>query len=136
MLTLSPNAPYWPNAISGTVNPASTNWLIIGINKSTRVVTAYTSKALLLAAGDRLFPGLDPGGRIGQCLLNSVDSTLMAPGGPVLYKCDPITAPTTAADADNVEFGETQQISLPCPFRELWLKFTDATDYAKLAGRY
>lgn len=137
-MLLQPNPPHYPNAISGTVNPASTDWLIIGRNKTTRVVTAYATKALLLAAGDRMFPGLDPGGTIGTCILNSVDSTGLAPGSAILYKCDPAggVAPTTAADADNVLFGDTQQIVLPCPFTELWLKFVDAADFAKLSGRY
>lgn len=136
-MLLQPNPPYWPSPRSGTVDINTTDWRVIGINKDTLVVTPYATMALLLAAGDRPFPGLDPGGRIGQCFIQALTSS-GAVGSGVLYKCDPVggVAPTVAADADNEVDGGGQQVSLPCPFTVIWLKALDATDLVKLSGRY
>lgn len=123
---------YAPNPLPANVSPGDTNWHVIASDG-----TPYTTMALLLAAGKRPYPGIDPGGRIKSCLLRSI-TTAGAPGSGVLYKLDPKngTAPTTIADADNEVGGSDQQVSLKCPFRIIWLKALSATDYIKLDGRH
>lgn len=131
------NTPYLPNPINASVAPGASAWRVLGINKSTRAVTAYSSVAALLAAGDRKFPGLDPGGKIGQCTIQALTST-GAVGSGVLYKLDPVggTAPTTVADADNEVDGSGQQLNLPCPFRTIWIYCLASSDVVKIAGRH
>ncbi len=132
---LTTGSPYWPNPWSASVAPGVSAWRVLGYDPVTKVTTPYASRAAMFAAEDRQWPGLDQGGKIGQCLMQALTSG-GAVGSGVLYKLDPATAPTTIADADNEVDGDGQQISLPCPFREIWIYMLASTDTLKLSGRY
>lgn len=129
--TLTTAAPYWPNKRPLSFDLNDTDWHVVSASGE-----AYATVALLEADGKRHFGDLGPGGRIGQCLLHSVDSTGAAPGSGVLYKRNAITTPTTAADADNYAGGGDQQVSLDCPFKILWLKMVAGTDLVKSETGY
>lgn len=117
---------YYPNPRNAKVAPASTSWVVVASDGST-----YSTMALLIAAGKRPYPGLDHGGRIGTCLLHAVTSSGGA-GSPIYYALDEPTTPTE----ENVLGGSDQQVSIAGPFRNLWLKLTNASDIVMVNGRY
>lgn len=129
-MSVYPNAPYWPNPLPANVAPNGTSWVVVASDGTT-----YSTVAALLAAGKRPYPGLDPGGRIGSCLLHSISSTGGA-GSGFLYKRDTTTAPSAVSDAENTVAGSDQQVSVACPFRLIWVKNVSGTDRIILDGRY
>lgn len=120
------------------VAPATTSWVVIASDG-----TAYTTVALLLAAGKTPFPktnrtnstpgtvGLDPGMKIQSITLNTVNAG--APGSAFYVEFNPQTAPSgtagefIASGAYDVEPGHISQ---------LWVSLTVAGDTLSILARY
>lgn len=131
MLVNSPNSPYWPNKRPLSLSPGTVDWRCVAADGS-----LHTTVAVLLAAGKRHFGDLGPGGRLGACLLHSVNAAGTGAGSGVLYKRNTLTTPTLATEADNLVGGSDQQISLDCPFKVLWVKNIVAGDLIKTEAAY
>ena len=118
---------HWaPNPLPCAATPADTSWYVVAQDGTT-----YASLALLLAAGKRTYPGLDGGGKIDSCLIRSID-TGGADGSAFDVAQDKAAAPT---NPDDLVSGSGQQVSLVCPFRNIWIR-SNGTDTILIDGRY
>jgi hypothetical protein len=124
---------YFPNPVPFNASPGDTNWHVCSSDPANPF---YDTVALLLAAGKKCYPGLSNGGKLGTCLIHSVNAAGTAAGSGVLYKRDTTTTPTQASDADNLVGGSDQQVNDAEPMRILWVKNITAGDRIIVDGRH
>ncbi len=126
---------YTPNAIQANpTSPATSSWRYVGIDPTTRALTFHATLAAVKAAGKLTYPGLGAG-KIKVCLIGTKTAAGLV-GSEVLFRVNSAAIPTGMATATNAVAGAGQQISIPCPFRNLAVSLAVTSDLLVLEGAY
>ena len=97
--------------------------------------TAYTTLALLVAAGKTPFPGLDPGVTLATLLARSIAPAGPSDGSAFYIQFNSATQPGSDNAAHFVS-ASGQTITFQGPFNNVWVRKTVAADNVVLEGAY
>lgn len=114
---------YAPNRQTAVDTTNSTGWLILASDSTT-----YTTLALLLAAGKKPFPGLDPG-----MFCQSVTVEDVTAANSIAIGWNAATAPT--GDSATLIPGGSQY-TIPGQIWNLWIQKSTGTDHVVVTVLY
>lgn len=120
---------YRPNRLAIQDSQNDTNWHILATDG-----TAYTTLALLLAAGKSPFPSLDPGVYC-HPVLKSLASGGTTDGSPFHFAWNKLTAPTDATSMEVSGNGQTWELP-GMILNLLWLEKSVGSDLINVMVTY
>lgn len=129
-------AQYAPNRKISHFTTSTTGWQVLSVNNATNVVTGYSTLAALRAAAATAgseWPGLDFGTLLQYVMLRSENGT-GGDGSAFYVALNKVTAPND--DDAMLVSGAGQNLSLPGPINNIWVRKSVAGDEVILMGGF